>query len=53
MEYAMSGGGKCRDTLEYPRDMVGERLSGLKGRDPTVRRGNLWSSPPVERQGIK
>lgn len=39
------------------RHLGGERLSGLKrGRVmkcPTVERGNLFSQPPAERQGIK
>jgi hypothetical protein len=39
--------------LDCTRHLGGEKLSVLKGKCPTVGRGNLQSPPPVERQGIK
>jgi hypothetical protein len=34
-KYAASGGGRCGDPLEIPRDLGCEKLSGLNGGDLT------------------
>jgi hypothetical protein len=39
---------------EFTRDLGGDRLLGLKGKDlPTVGRGNLYSPSPAGRQDIR
>jgi hypothetical protein len=47
--------GRWGDPLEITRDLGDERLSGLIGDDrcPRLERGNLKSTPLVERQGLK